>query len=106
MSPFRNLAEELGVAVADIEQRVKELENEGKCSGIVVDDARGDRSFVCISADEMRAIASFVNEKGRLTVEELAAEANRVLQLDALKTDEGREECEAERRKGGDRSSV
>ena len=81
VSPSRHLADELGVAPAEIVHRITELEKEGKCSWIVVEDTHGESSFVRIRADEMRAIASFVNDKGRLTVEELAAEANKVLQL-------------------------
>lgn len=71
----------------EIAARIEELESRGVFTGIMIDDAR-DRdggtkksSFVRVSDGEMRALAAFINERGRLTVTEVAVEANRVLQL-------------------------
>lgn len=66
---------------AEIVAVVEELENGGRFTGIWINDARGERTFVRASLDELRSIASFINETGRLTVEELAIETNRILEI-------------------------
>lgn len=69
--------------------RINELETSGKFTGVVVDDARGDSSFVRVTLEEMRTISDFVEQKGRLTLEELAAEANMVLELSNSREEAG-----------------
>lgn len=76
---------ELSMPSAEIAARIEELEARGVFTGIMIDDARGrggsKSSFVRVSDDELRTLAAFVNERGRLTVADVAIEANRVLQL-------------------------
>lgn len=74
-----SLEGESSMSSAEIVTAIEELENGGLFTGIWINDARGGRSFVRASLDELRSIASFINNKGRLTVEELAIETNRVL---------------------------
>lgn len=97
MSSLEDLEVELGISSAEIETKIEELEKGGLFSGITVDDARGGRSFVRASVEEMRTIASFINDKGRLTVEELTVEADRVLQL----SDSREESYKGQDMKGG-----
>ena len=70
---------ESSMSSAEIVAAIEELENGGHFTGFWINDARGGRSFARASLDELRSIASFINDKGRLTVEELAIETNRVL---------------------------
>lgn len=71
----------------EIAAKIEELETRGIFTGIMIDDERGhdggveSSSFVRLSDDEMRTLAAIINERGRLTVAEVAMEANRVLQL-------------------------
>lgn len=70
----------------EVAVKIEELEARGAFKGIMIDDARGvygesGLSFVRVGDDEMRTLAAVVNRRGRLTVADFAAEANRVLQL-------------------------
>lgn len=79
-----NLEGEPSMSSAEMVTAIEELENGGHFTGIWINDARGGRSFVRASLDELRSVASFINHKGRLTVEELAIETNRVLGISPL----------------------
>ena len=85
MASLEALEAELGMPSAVIAVKIEELEARGAFKGIMIDDARGrgesGRSFVRVGDDEMRTLAAVINRRGRLTVAEVAAEANRVLQL-------------------------
>lgn len=89
VSSLETLEIELSMSSPEIAAKIEELESRGVFTGIMIDDARGPDgdggnkgpSFVRISDDEMRTIATFINERGRLTVAEVAIEANRVLHL-------------------------
>lgn len=70
---------EFSMSSADIVAAIEELETGGHFSGIWINDARDGRSFVRASLDELVSIASFISDKGRLTVEQVAIETNRVL---------------------------
>lgn len=78
---MENLEDELGVSSAEIAAKIDELENAGLFTGVMVDDARGGRSFIRVTLDEMSAIASFINDKGRVTINELETECFTVLGL-------------------------
>lgn len=47
-------------------------------------DPEGRQFFVHMNMEEMRVLASFINDKGRVSMSELTTEVNRVLQLSAL----------------------
>lgn len=83
VSSLEALEAELIMPSAEIAVKIEELETRGAFQGIMIDDARGEsgRSFVRVDDDEMRALAAITNQRGRLTVADFAAEANRVLQL-------------------------
>ncbi|CAM9966900.1 unnamed protein product, partial [Ectocarpus sp. 8 AP-2014] len=84
VSSLEDLEVELSLPSEEIVDKIEELEARGDFTGILVDDARGSSSggsFVRVGEGEMRALAAFINERGRLTLAEVAAEANKVLDL-------------------------
>lgn len=83
VSSLADLESELSMPSEGVAAKIGELETRGVFTGITVDDARGGTgsSFVRISDSELHKLAALINERGRLTVAEVAAEANRILQL-------------------------
>lgn len=85
VSSLETLEAELSLPSAEIAVKIEELETRGAFKGIMIDDARGrggsGRSFVRVADDQMKTLAAVVRQRGRLTVADFAAEANRVLQL-------------------------
>ncbi|CAM9897447.1 unnamed protein product [Ectocarpus sp. 12 AP-2014] len=93
VSSLQDLEVELGLPSEEIVAKMEELEARGDFTGILVDDARGSSSsgsFVRVGEGEMRALAAFINERGRLTLAEVVAEANRVLDLSESREEETR----------------
>ncbi|CAM9552566.1 unnamed protein product [Ectocarpus fasciculatus] len=93
VSSLEDLEVELSLPSEDIVAKIEELEARGDFTGILVDDARGSSSggsFVRVGEGEMRALAAFINERGRLTLAEVAAKANRVLHLSESREEETR----------------
>lgn len=77
------LENELGIPLAEVTALLKQLETNGRIMGIFF-DSRSDgvpSSYIRVSLDELRTLATFVNERGRLNVAEFVHEANEVLQL-------------------------
>lgn len=86
VSSLEDLEAELGIPSAEIATKIEELETRGVFKGIMIEDSRGSGksrgpSFVRLQDEQIRALAALINERGRLSVAEVAAEANRVLQL-------------------------
>lgn len=86
VSSLEDLEAELGIPSAEIATKIEELETRGVFKGIMIEDSRGggksrSPSFVRLQDEQIRALAALINERGRLTVAEVATEANRVLQL-------------------------
>lgn len=86
VSSLEDLEAQLGIPSAEIAAKIEELESRGVLKGILIDDSRGSgRSgsphFVRLRDEEIRELAALINERGRLSVAEVATEANRVLQL-------------------------
>eukprot|EP00903_Cladosiphon_okamuranus_P012544 g11746.t1 len=88
VSSLETLETELSLPSAEIAVKIEELEARGAFKGIMIDDARGrgesGRSFVRVSDEELRTLATIIDQRGRLTVADFAAEANRVLQLSMI----------------------
>lgn len=98
VSSLKELEDEIGIPSSEVVSGIEDLEKRGRFTGIMLDNARGGgRSFVRVSLEDMRAIGSFVNSRGRLTVAEFTREANRVLQLSESRKDGG-EGCEGEQK--------
>ena len=74
---LEELAREFGLRTEDVVNRVRGLEQMGYITGVI--DDRG--KFICISEAEMKAVAKFIQQKGRITVAELAREINKLINL-------------------------
>jgi len=68
---------EFNLKTMDVIERIKTLDKEGLISGVI--DDRG--KFIYVTKEEMEAVARFVNKKGRVNIEQIAAESNRLIDL-------------------------
>lgn len=104
VSSLEALEAELSLPSAEIAVKIEELEARGAFKGIMIDDARGrgesGRSFVRVSDDELRTLAAVLDQRGRLTVADFTAEANRVLKILDGGGEAGRNQPEDERMLG------
>jgi hypothetical protein len=67
-----------------------ELEKEGMIQGVL--DDRG--KYIYVTDDEFKAISSFIRRKGRVTVQEIVGECNRVINHDDIKLTDDIKELE------------
>jgi flagellar biosynthesis GTPase FlhF len=86
---LEELGGEFGLKTSDVIQRVRALEAMGHLSGVI--DDRG--KFICITPDEMRAVAKFVQRKGRVRISTLAQESNKLIDLTPRKTADADDEA-------------
>lgn len=89
---LEELGGEFGLKTSDVIQRVRALEAMGHLSGVI--DDRG--KFICITPDEMKAVAKFVQRKGRVRISTLAQESNKLIDLTPRKAAEDDEAVEEE----------
>lgn len=89
---LEELGGEFGLKTSDVIQRVRALEAMGHLSGVI--DDRG--KFICITPDEMKAVAKFVQRKGRVRISTLAQESNKLIDLTPRKVAEDDEAVEEE----------
>jgi len=61
--------------------RLKELETQEGISGVI--DERG--KFIFISPEELDAVARYIKRKGRVSIEEIAKESNKLINLNPPK---------------------
>lgn len=57
--------------------RIIELQKDDRLSGVI--DDRG--KFIYISEDELKAVAKFIRQRGRVSISELAENSNRLINL-------------------------
>ena len=76
--PLEELAAEFGLRTTDAINRVQGLEQMGRLTGVM--DDRG--KYIYISPEEMEAVATFIQERGRVSIQELAAKSNEFIRLD------------------------
>jgi len=76
---LEDLAQEFGLKVQECINRVNGLEQMGRLSGVM--DDRG--KFIYISEEEMRAVADYLGERGRVSIAELARKSNEFIDLSA-----------------------
>lgn len=79
---LEELGGEFSLKTADVINRVKALEAMGHLSGVI--DDRG--KFICITQEEMRSVAKYVQRKGRVRISSLAQESNKLIDLTPKKT--------------------
>ena len=74
---LEDLAQEFGLKVQDAINRVSGLEMMGRISGVM--DDRG--KFIYISPEEMQAVADYLQNKGRVSIADLAQKSNEFIDL-------------------------
>lgn len=79
---LEDLAAEFSLRTEEAIHRLATLEELGTLTGFF--DDRG--KFIYVSNEEMTAVAQFITKKGRVSIQELAAESSRLLHLDSAAT--------------------
>ncbi|KAN0033864.1 hypothetical protein ACTFIV_000340 [Dictyostelium citrinum] len=74
---LEDIAIEFNIKTNEVIDRIKTLDKQGLISGVI--DDRG--KFIYITKEEMEAVAKFVNKKGRVNIEQIALESNRLIDL-------------------------
>jgi len=71
------LASEFGLRNTDAVERINRLMEQGDLTGVL--DDRG--KFIYISKDELEKVANWINKKGRVSIDEIRKESNRLIKL-------------------------
>eukprot|EP00118_Oscarella_pearsei_P003890 m.16174 g.16174 ORF g.16174 m.16174 type:complete len:290 (+) comp26769_c0_seq1:465-1334(+) len=74
---LEDLAVQFNLKTQDAINRIRALEELGRLSGIV--DDRG--KFIYISEEELREVAKFIKQRGRVSISELAESSNSLIEL-------------------------
>jgi len=74
---LEDLAMKYNVKPQDVADKLSNLEKEGRLTGII--DERG--KFIYITQQEMSNIAKFINNRGRISISEIARESNKLVSL-------------------------
>ncbi|CAL1542276.1 unnamed protein product [Lymnaea stagnalis] len=75
---LEDLAGHFKLNVQDVIQRVQDLQTEGRLTGVI--DDRG--KFIYITMEELEAVARYIRQSGRVSISDLAASSNRLINLD------------------------
>lgn len=79
---LEDLAAHFGLKTASVVERIQELQANGSLTGVI--DDRG--KFIYISEDELRAVAKFVRQRGRVSITELVENSNNLISLTPAKS--------------------
>jgi len=74
---LEDLAAHFKMKTQDCIDRVTELSDEGKLTGVL--DDRG--KFIYISQDELESVAKFIKQRGRVSISDLAENSNKLISL-------------------------
>mmetsp|Transcript_12837 Transcript_12837/g.23326 ORF Transcript_12837/g.23326 Transcript_12837/m.23326 type:complete len:284 (+) Transcript_12837:151-1002(+) len=74
-----DLATEFDMKTKDVVDRIVTMEKEGTLTGIM-DDTGG--KFIYITEDEMKQVADFIVSKGRVCVDDIVAQSNKLIDLE------------------------
>lgn len=77
MVPLEDMAAQFGIRTADVIEKVKQLEGDKRITGIM--DDRG--KYIYISDEEMKSVAAFIKQRGRIGISELAKESAGLIDL-------------------------
>eukprot|EP00798_Chlamydomonas_sp_ICE-L_P027723 gene27723-7369_t len=83
--PLEQLAIEFKIRTTDVIDRIQGLEAMGRLTGVM--DERG--KYIYISEDEMKSVANYIINKGRVGIHELATRSNEFIDLEAKAEDVG-----------------
>jgi hypothetical protein len=73
VTPLVDLARRFNLKTADVVARIRALESAGQLSGVL--DERG--KYVRVDDDEMHALAAYINDAGRVSIDDVRAFMNR-----------------------------
>lgn len=71
----------------DVISRIQSLEAAGRLTGVL--DDRG--KFLSITPSELDQVAAWINKRGRVSIAEMVAESNRLIDLNGTADDENQE---------------
>lgn len=71
------LAAEFNLKVQEVVDRIRALESDGSLTGVL--DDRG--KYIFISNEDMKSVADFIKRRGRITITEIVAESNKLIDL-------------------------
>ncbi|EPS60263.1 hypothetical protein M569_14542, partial [Genlisea aurea] len=76
--PLEDIAAEFKLRTQDCINRITSLENMGRLSGVM--DDRG--KYIYISLEEMKAVADYIRNQGRVSISHLASMSDQFIDLD------------------------
>lgn len=79
MVPLEDVAAEFEMKTADVIEKIQFLEKEKRITGIM--DDRG--KYIYLSDAEMKAVAEYIKEKGRIAISELAKESSVLIDFES-----------------------
>lgn len=79
MVVLEELAAEFGLRTQDVINRIQSLESAGRLSGVM--DDRG--KYIYVSEEEMKNLAAYISNRGRVSIAELARKSNELIDLTA-----------------------
>ena len=74
---LEDLAAHFKMKTQDCIDRVTQLSDEGKLTGVL--DDRG--KFIYISEEELHSVAKFIKQRGRVSIADLAENSNKLISL-------------------------
>jgi len=80
---LEDLAAEFNMKTVETIELIERLDKEGRLSGLV--DDRG--KFIYVTREEMEKVAKFIHRKGRISIEDIARESNKLINLKPLVSD-------------------
>jgi len=80
---LEDLAAEFNMKTHEVIELIERLDKEGRMSGLI--DDRG--KFICVTREEMEKVAKFINRRGRVSIEDIARESNKLINLTPLVAD-------------------
>jgi len=75
---LEDLAEEFSLPAQEAIQRVEDLMQAGRLTGVI--DDRG--KFIYITVEELEQVAKFIKKKGRVSIAEITSQSNKMINLD------------------------
>jgi DDRGK domain-containing protein 1 len=75
---LEDLAAQFSMKTQDTIDRIKSLESDGLLSGIL--DDRG--KFIYLTEKEISGVVDFINQRGRISIFDLAQESNKLIKLE------------------------
>lgn len=79
---LEDLAAHFGLKTTSVIERIQDLKADGNLTGVI--DDRG--KFIYVSEDELHTIATFVQQRGRISITELAENSNNLINLTPIKS--------------------